>query len=280
MPILEYKCLTVTYGTACAPFLATQTLCQLACDEGSQFPLAAQVLENDTYVDDIATGENSVDSALELYNQLHNLTQRGKFQLSKWVSNSEQVMQSVPIEHRGNQTPIDIESESCTKTLGLQWHPVTDSYAFKVEPLIFVEVITKRAVLSDTAKLFDPLGLLCPVTILPKLFMQVLWKENLGWDEQIRSDILLDWITYRKKLSLIESLRISRCAIAPDQAKLELHGFSDASERAYAAAVYGKSITLSGHVDVKLLTAKSRVAPLTSVSLPRFKHCSSLDQIP
>ncbi|CAG7832932.1 unnamed protein product [Allacma fusca] len=80
-PVLEYKCLTVTYGTACAPFLATQTLCQLAHDEGAQFPLAANAILKDTYVDDVVTGETTSASALELYRELDGLTKCGKFQL-------------------------------------------------------------------------------------------------------------------------------------------------------------------------------------------------------
>ncbi|CAG7826059.1 unnamed protein product [Allacma fusca] len=87
-PVGEYKSVTVTFGTASAPFLATQTLCQLANDEGSKFPMAAPVLLKDAYVDDIATGEVNVNRAVELYSQLDSITKCAGFELSKWVSNS------------------------------------------------------------------------------------------------------------------------------------------------------------------------------------------------
>ena len=50
---------TVTYGTASAPFLATRCLTQLCEDDGDKFPLAANIIRNDCYVDDIISGANT-----------------------------------------------------------------------------------------------------------------------------------------------------------------------------------------------------------------------------
>lgn len=51
----------------------------------------------------------------------------------------------------------------------------------------------------------------------------------------------------------------------------ELHGFADAFNVAYAAAVYIRLISLSGEISVKILVAKSKVAPIKILSIPRLE---------
>lgn len=69
-PLNTYELLTVTYGTASAPFLATRVLLQLADDEQEHYPAAAKVLRKDVYVDDLFSGADSVEEAIELRQQL------------------------------------------------------------------------------------------------------------------------------------------------------------------------------------------------------------------
>ncbi|CAG7719600.1 unnamed protein product, partial [Allacma fusca] len=244
-PIHEYKSVTVTFGTASAPFLATQTICQLAHDEASTYPVAAPVLLKDAYVDDIATGANHVEQAIELYKQLDGITKSACFELSKWVSNSATFMEVIPESKRGTQFPLNFTDDDSVKSLGLYWHPSTDCFKFTVAEFNFDQKLTKRIILSDTAKLFDPLGWMSPVTISPKLFLQTLWKENLDWDETLPYSTTHSWTTYRKSLPLIQDVQLPRCAIIEHCVNLQLHGFSDASEKAYSACVYLRSVSRS-----------------------------------
>lgn len=62
-PVKHYQLLTVTYGTS-APYLANRVLQQLARDEGSRFPLAKSIVENNVYVDDLLFGANDLNTAL------------------------------------------------------------------------------------------------------------------------------------------------------------------------------------------------------------------------
>lgn len=55
----------------------------------------------------------------------------------------------------------------------------------------------------------------------------------------------------------------------------DLHGFCDASEND-GACLYLRSIDYSGNVKVQLICAKSRVAPLKSISIPRLELCGAL----
>ncbi|CAG7720391.1 unnamed protein product, partial [Allacma fusca] len=122
-PIQEFQLLTVTYGTASAPYLATKVLQQLANDEQSTLPVAAEVMKRDFGVDDLMSGEGSVSSALELQSQLIELARRGGFQFQKWASNSSEILEAVPPESRGTQLPLTIDSDESIKALGLRWNP-------------------------------------------------------------------------------------------------------------------------------------------------------------
>ena len=68
-------------GEVSAPFLAIRTLHQLAEEEHKHFPLAAKVVKEDTYVDDVITGANTVEQTIEIRNQLQSLRSKGGFNI-------------------------------------------------------------------------------------------------------------------------------------------------------------------------------------------------------
>lgn len=53
-----------------------------------------------------------------------------------------------------------------------------------------------------------------------------------------------------------------------------MHRFADASERAYAAVLYLRTIS-GGNVSVSLLLAKTRVTPLRRRSVPQLELCAA-----
>lgn len=118
-PMETYELKTVTYGTASAPFLATRVLIQLADDEGNQFPLAASALRKDVYVDDLFSGGANVEEVTERRNQLDALLAKGGFQLRKWASNEEAVLEGISPENRALQASVDFDRDQVIKTLGL-----------------------------------------------------------------------------------------------------------------------------------------------------------------
>ncbi|GFW20494.1 uncharacterized protein TNCV_4547611 [Trichonephila clavipes] len=67
----------VTYGTVRAPFLATRTLLQLSRDEEKNFPLAAPVLRENFYMDDVLCGAASLMEANALKNPLSDILKKG-----------------------------------------------------------------------------------------------------------------------------------------------------------------------------------------------------------
>lgn len=81
-PLQTFQLKTVTYGTACAPFMATRCLKQLANEERDSYPLAAKSIEEDMYVDDLLTGANSVEEAKRLQDDIITITNRAG---SVWI---------------------------------------------------------------------------------------------------------------------------------------------------------------------------------------------------
>lgn len=130
--------------------------------------------------------------------------------------------------------------------------------------------------LSASSKIFDPLGLLEPITLTAKVLIQRVCQLNLAWDETVPMDIHTTWSQYESQLNMIRRFRIPRYVACKDASKTQLHGFSDVSEKAYGACVYLRVTSPQGQNLVRLLCSKSRVAPLKTISLPRLELCGAL----
>ncbi|GBO33066.1 hypothetical protein AVEN_4184-1 [Araneus ventricosus] len=94
-PVKVYTLSTVTYETVYAPFLATRTSKALADEEGKDFPKAADVICSDIYMDDILSGEVTIEDAKKLQAQICELFLRAGFELHKWASNSPNLLKDI-----------------------------------------------------------------------------------------------------------------------------------------------------------------------------------------
>ncbi|XP_039451742.1 uncharacterized protein LOC120430700 [Culex pipiens pallens] len=225
---------TVTYGTAAAPFLATRCLVQLCEDEGENFPLAASIVRNACYVDDILAGADTPEEAIECLRQLQGLLGRGGFPIHKWSSNTPTVMDQIPESEREKLIDLDGLSGGVVKALGLYWCPGDDDFRFTATQSD--AEATKRRVLSEIGKFFDLLGLLSPVIIMAKMLMQKAWNEGLTWDVLLNGELGTTWQQFQTALPDVREIRIPRYVIGAGSVGLELHGYSDASKLAYAVA--------------------------------------------
>ncbi|XP_058828570.1 uncharacterized protein LOC131688381 [Topomyia yanbarensis] len=284
-PIQTFELTTVTYGTSAAPYLATRCLRRLAEDGDKSHPVAAKVLKKDFYVDDMITGVSSVKEGRSLIREMNNLLDSAGFILRKWNSNCQEILADLPAGLRDHRDILELDSSTSTvKTLGLAWEPCTDCFRFEVPRWNTSAIVTKRVILSDASKLFDPLGLVGPVIVQAKIFIQTLWKLNCKWDEPLMKEFQDFWQEYRRNLIALDSPTVPRW-VGPcqDCVSVELHGFCDASERAYGACLYLRCVSSDGSVAVRLLMSKSRVAPLDEPrrnkrkqSIPRLELSSAL----
>ncbi|UYV66799.1 hypothetical protein LAZ67_4002882 [Cordylochernes scorpioides] len=136
---------------------------------------------------------------------------------------------------------------------------------------------SKRHLLSHISRIFDPIGWLSPVIIRLKILLQSLWKQKLNWDDPLPDTLCSPWKKIEKELSVLNKIQIPRyfsCRGA--LLSVELHGFCDSSEVAYAAVFYIRSHFKSGQVKVSLIASKTRVAPLKMISIPRLELCAAL----
>lgn len=155
-PIEDFELMTVTFGLNCAPYLAIRTLLQLASDTEAEAPLSAKILRNETYVDDILAGGHSLSSAIEAQRQLMFTLKSAGFPLRKITANHPDLLSHLPTSDILSSDFLKFQESSSTKTLGICWNAVSDSFTYKVDAIEFVQSATKRQILSVIAKLFDP----------------------------------------------------------------------------------------------------------------------------
>ncbi|XP_062712488.1 uncharacterized protein LOC134289857 [Aedes albopictus] len=269
-PVTTYELSTVTYGLAPSSFLATRTLQQLAADEGDAYPHGAPALKKGFYVDDYIGGADTEEKAIETREELDELLAKGGFQLRKWASNSEKVLEGLDPSRIVTQPTMKFDHEEPIKALGICWEPRTDLLRFDSAPTVGNGPPTKRSILSAVSKHFDPLGLTAPVIIRAKMLLQELWLQPCGWDEEVSDTIQDKWNSYCTDLPKIVSYRVERYAFLPNS-YVQLHTFADASQQAYGACIYARSTDVEGAVKVRLIASKSKVAPLKRVSIPRLE---------
>ncbi|XP_070854707.1 uncharacterized protein [Drosophila suzukii] len=244
-PIKHFQLCTVTYGTSCAPFLAVRVLEQLAVDHQDEYPNASKILLEDFYVDDVLTGSNNEDELRRNRDELIQLMSCANLELGKWVSNTSFIQKD---DTNAQSSPV--------KVLGLYWDPGKDILTYNIG-LAANPDCTKRQVLSDVSRIFDPLGLLAPIVIQFKIIFQKLWLLNLGWDDPLPTKLGDNWLKCREDLGTLQKFQLPRF-VANDADNIELHGFSDASTKAYAAVVYSRVTNDDGSILVSLVAAKTR----------------------
>ncbi|XP_059843090.1 uncharacterized protein DDB_G0292642-like [Hypanus sabinus] len=85
---------------------------------------------------------------------------------------------------------LDLDGETIPTqgSLGLLWEITTDTFTFSVPTVI--KPFTRRGVLSTVNSVFDPLGLLAPVTIQGRALLRELTSELSDWDTPLPEDKL------------------------------------------------------------------------------------------
>ncbi|GBM94893.1 hypothetical protein AVEN_14200-1 [Araneus ventricosus] len=187
--------------------------------------------------------------------------------LRKWCSSySPTTAQEFSLDRNSEEIQV--------KTLGMIWNSVSDTFSYKV----INHSYTKRDVLSQIARIYDPVGLLGPVISKDKIFMQQLWLLKLDWYEILPPDISQQWENFIKTLSDLEKIRIPRCLL---ETNVILHGFADASSKGYGAATYFQTVPIDEELNCRLICRKSRVAPtkIMTILMLELRACLLLSKL-
>lgn len=265
--IQEFCLTTVTFGTASAPFTAIRTIMQLAIDVKESYPIAAEILTNYTYVDDIHYGTDSIEKAIKGRDELIAALGSASFEVRKWASNDPRILDGLPLSH--------VDTAEVHKFLGLLWNSKTDT--LEVNKFEFEHIgsrMTHRLMCAEVGKLFDPFGQIQPLIVPAKILLQDLWKEKLAWDQPVPEALQKRWEEIAQSFHDLSFFKIPRWNNPSKATQVELHGFADASKLAYGAVIYAKFGVLSPTISFVL--AKSRVAPCKHVSIPRLELKAAL----
>ena len=298
---ITYRLKRVVFGVSCSPFLQNATLkrhIEQFMRENSE--VCTKIL-NSLYADDMNTGGYTIEEVINLYESSKEIMKKGGFNLRKWMSSSQEVTSYIngreSESHVSKVCPMIVEDDQSfaktaiqnshvtdaddLKILGMKWDIERDRLTFNLRQLAEtsnISMCTKRNVLSFAAKIYYPLGMISPVTIMLKLFLQRLFVRKIGWDDIFADELKAEWERLIEILMKVQEISFPRFYFGEVKMKplfIELVGFCDSSEEAYAACVYAK-INVNGQTDVNLVLSKTRVAPLKRPTIPRLELLSAL----
>ncbi|XP_041456247.1 uncharacterized protein LOC121408709 [Lytechinus variegatus] len=266
----------VTFGDKPAPAMAQLALRMTAEAAEATHPKAAQVLKESVYMDDICDSVREVSEAEQLTSEIDQVLQEGGFKVKGWTSNEALKGES----KKEGETRI-LEAALEDKVLGIAWDNQQDMFFYKVKETVpsspndgkdEESLLTKRKVLSRIARIFDPIGFAAPVLVRAKIGMQQLWQRGYDWDELLPSDQQKWWVTFLKEMQDLNNVKYERCLTPPMAiGQPTLCIFADASEVAFGVCVYLQWKLEDGKYAVRFVLAKSRVAPLKKITVPRLE---------
>ncbi|GFT28442.1 integrase catalytic domain-containing protein [Trichonephila clavipes] len=244
-----YRFKRVMFGVNVSPFLLSATIKHHIENYREQYPAATEMLGTCLYVDDVISGADDISQALKVSKDAETMMKNASMKLRKWNSNDQTLMRTW--EEEGLEThprrPDDSSKIPSSKVLGIPWDVVHDYFTIEVKGLLQLDTskpITKRIVLQSAGKIYDPVG------------MVTIW-----------------WL----ELPFLSESKIPRKILdsSGDSSEVQIHTFSDASQKAYGAAAFLR-VKHKDRVSVDLVTSKSRVAPLKRFSLPRLELMGAL----
>lgn len=183
----EYRMLVHLFGGVLSPSCANYALKKTTDHNREDFDAAAvETVKQNFYVDDCLHSVATNTQAVCLAGQLRELLSEGGFSPTKWISNSREVINSVPESGRAPSVKdLDLNKNLALteKALGIQWNVQADTFSFKITSQ--EKPATRRGILSIVSSIYDPLGFVSSCILPAKSSLQDLCLKGLGWDDQI-----------------------------------------------------------------------------------------------
>lgn len=110
------------------------------------------------------------------------------------------------------------------RALGLQWCVETDDFNFGME--MKHRALTRRGMLSANSSIYDPLGILAPVTLQGKIMKQELRKRGCSWDDPLPQDILKQWRRWLDELNQLAAFNVDRRIKSVDFGAISTHNYN------------------------------------------------------
>ena len=271
------------FGARDSPTCANFALRKTATDNMSTHPEAASVVNEKFYMDDYLDSFENVTQAIKTSRDLVSLLKLGGFNLTKFVSNADEITSAMnPEESETSSSPIKEicnGAEQSSHVLGLKWDHVKDTLVVSRgvdRPLD--KAITQRTVLSFVSSVFDPVGLVAPYTVRARLLLKDIWKiSGQSWDDELPEDIRDKFLEWHSGLPLLGQLTIPRCYFTEPVDQIELHMFGDSSQDVFCAVGFLRARLASSHkTQISFIFGKARVAPMKALSIPKLELQAAL----
>ena len=268
---MSYKITVHLFGGTWSPSCCTYALRRIAKENaGSYSPATLETIIQNFYVDDCLKSVSTVSEAINLVSELKLLAAEGGFNLTKWTSNSPDVISKVPYSDRSKKAQervLDTLTED--RALGVCWRVHEDHLSFQVQRMD--QPLTKRGILSMLSSVYDPLGLASPFVLKARRIVQTLCRTKIGWDEPIPEMEREQWNQWVSGLQGMDKICVPRCLQPIPSVHRELHHFADASEVAYGVVSYLRAVTTDGRINCTIVMAKSRLAPIKKLTVLRLE---------
>ena len=267
-----YRMTTHLFGGVWSPSCANFALRKVAEENTANFDEETiNTVHHNFYVDDCLKSLSTNANAIKLIHQLRRLLSLRGFHLTKFISNSKEVLQSLPDTTLSGTASLDLD-KSCApshRALGILWNTEDDCFMF--DSHVKENPFTKRGLLSTMSSVYDPLGFLAPFVLPAKRIFQSLCRDKIDWDDVIPDSYTSQWLRWLDDLNRIKELKIPRCLKGIQPTTAQLHHFSDASEYAIGAVTYLRLVDNNGYIHCSLVMAKSKLAPIKTTTIPRLE---------
>ena len=233
---------SVLFGATSSPFMLNCTVADIL--EQNKFDRNLEV-----FVDNLFVMLESKAEILPAADEMIKIFGAVSMPLHEFASNSPEANQV--FKDKGIMT-----ENSMLKTLGLFWDYSSDNW-YVNQPEFQLEAVSKRSLLSDIARLYDPMGFLGPITIQGRILVQEAWDSDFSWDAALSSDMVEKWRFIVAQLKAALQIPIPRWVGFENLRNVSLHCFTDASEKALGVAIY-----LVGPKHSILYTSKPKICPI------------------
>ncbi len=198
--IKVYRFTRVLFGSKASPSMLNLTVDHHLSRYSTEL---SELIRRNIYVDNLITGVDGAEEALELYKSGKKMFNDASMNLREWNTNNEEVLSQIPLSDRA-------DTALPSKVLGLKWNVFDDTLFTAVAPIkIPLIVSSKRAAVEAIASVFDPMGIFCPIILNGKLFIQRLWKTKLTWDQTLPQALVNEFTQVAEELHCMTDFRIS-----------------------------------------------------------------------
>jgi len=272
-----YRHCRVVFGVNCSPFLLGAVLeYHLGSVDQEEKKITDKLLKS-LYVDNVVSSEDSIEDCIDFKEYSTSLLAEAKMELRSWEGGYAEKSGVDSLVSRecgldfGKPNPTG-DTKPVTSVLGYKWDKLNDVLYVDLSLEELPDKVTKRIILSHIQRIYDPIGFTCPVTLQPKVLMQRLWQKKGTWEDEISTELKMEFMAWYEQLYQVTNVRIPRNMTngSSDREFWELHTFTDASSTAYAGVVFLRT-KVDGFVSLQLIAAKTRVAPLKKMSINRLE---------